>query len=280
MRYALLLLTALSFAGCSLIDPAEEIPSYVSIHSVSFTAASNQGTSSHAITDAWIYIDGELMGAYEIPCKVPVLKEGTHTVLVLAGIKQNGLSSMRAIYPYYKGWESTVELTRGQITVLAPAFTYYPGVEPVWNSEFSGSWSNFNGTGHAPFPAAYAVVTGPDAFEGSAARIQLNETENSYYGTSSDSFLLDLSKEIYLECNYRCDQPFVIGLRNCDPGQGYTISWLEVAASATWNKLYVRLNDALEGQPASAHYSISFAAVKPSESATGTIWLDNLKLIY
>jgi hypothetical protein len=260
-----------------MIDPAEEIPSYISIDYVSFTAGPNQGSSSHAITDAWIYIDGELRGAFEIPCKVPVLTEGAHSILVLPGVKQNGMSTLRAIYPHYKGWESTVELRRGQVTTLEPAFTYFPSVLPLWNSTFSATGSNFNGAGLTPYPGVYSIDSGPDAFETSSGKIALNSVQNYYLGTSADSFVLDPSQELYLECNYKCDQVFTVGLRNCNTGE--IIRWLDVAPSGSWNKIYVRLNDALVGADAHAHYSVSFEMSNPAGYTSSTLWLDNLKLI-
>lgn len=266
-------------SGCKLIDPAEEIPSYISISSVSLTTSGNEGSGSHAITDAWIYIDGELLGAYEIPCKVPVLAEGAHTVLVLPGIKQNGMSSLRAIYPFYKGWETTVDLTRGAIDTLTPAFTYFPGTTFHWNCEFSGIATNFDPDGEAVFPGLMTTVSAPEAFEGFSGRIDLDETEYFFHGESSAAFVLDFSKEIYLECDYRSTQPFIIGLRNNDIGPGSPIQCLIVYPSDAWNKIYVRLNDALSGFPQGAHYSVTFEMTNPAGQSSSTLWLDNLKLI-
>lgn len=279
MKFAVAALCVIVICGCRIIDPAEEIPSYVQVNTVSLTTTASEGSNSHAITDAWIYIDGELIGGFEIPCKVPVLEEGGHTILILPGVKQNGLSSTRAIYPFYKGWESSINLTRGEISTVSPVFTYFPGISFDWICDFSNVGINFNGTGHTPFPGVYSIQTSSEAFEGSSARIQLTETENYFLGTSSDSFILDQGREIYLECNYKCDQPFTVGLRNCDVPNGSIIPWLVIAPSGEWNKIYIRLNDALIGFPAGAHYSISFQMSNPSGVNNSTFWLDNLKLI-
>jgi len=51
-----------------LINPAEPIPSYIHIDKIDLTTDySSQGTSSNKITDAWIYVDNELIGAFEMP---------------------------------------------------------------------------------------------------------------------------------------------------------------------------------------------------------------------
>jgi hypothetical protein len=262
------------FSACKLIDPAEEIPSYINISSVELSTNSTEGTASHKITDAWIYVDGKLLGAYEIPCTVPVLAEGNHTIIVLPGIKENGMSSLRAIYPFYKGWETTVDLRRGAVDTLAPSFTYFPATNFEWNCTFSGNASNFN----PDTVTLLSIVSPPEAFEGNSGRVDLSPAHSFFHGESSSSFLLDPSQEIYLECNYKCTQPFVVGLKNTDDPASQTIQCLVVASSESWNKIYVRLNDALYGYP-SGHYKVVIEMSNPIGQPSSTLWLDNLKLL-
>ena len=93
------------FSGCSVFDPAEEIPSYLHIDAMTLTATGNQGSSTSDITDAWVFMDGQLLGGFELPCTIPILAEGAHNFIIRGGVKMNGLSSTRAIYPAWKGWE-------------------------------------------------------------------------------------------------------------------------------------------------------------------------------
>src|ERR1051326_8915965 len=84
-------LIAAAFSSCSIFDTSEKIPAYIHIDKIAFipASASWQSPTSVKITDAWVYIDGQLVGAYELPCTFPVQCEGTHNILVEAGIKQN-----------------------------------------------------------------------------------------------------------------------------------------------------------------------------------------------
>lgn len=96
------------FTTCSIVDPAEDIPSYIHIDNITLSAIGNQGSSSAAITEAWIFMDGELVGGFELPCTVPILAAGNHSFIIKGGVKMNGLTSTRAIYPSWKGWEGTL----------------------------------------------------------------------------------------------------------------------------------------------------------------------------
>jgi hypothetical protein len=75
----------LSFIGCSKFDPSEPIPSYIKIDAVSIDATTAQGSNNaKGIIDAWIYVDEELIGVFELPLNVPVLKSDKRTIKIFS----------------------------------------------------------------------------------------------------------------------------------------------------------------------------------------------------
>lgn len=269
---------AFGFAGCSILDPAEEIPSYVRINSISLTINNSniEGTGSQKITDAWVYVDGELLGGYEMPVSIPILKEGTHTILILAGIKQNGLSTTRAIYPKYKGWESSITLTRGQVVTVNPVVQYFPITNFVWMCDFDGAGTNIDDS-DGPWPNRLQVLSGSEAFENFSGYVTLNSDTNEFYAQSSLAYTLDNSQDVYLEMNYKCNQEFVVGIKNTTNGD--FVPWCEVQGSTGWNKIYIRLNDAILTQPPGGVYHVYIAMKKADDVSNPFLWIDELKLI-
>lgn len=268
---------AFAFGGCSVFDPAEEIPSYVRINSIDLQINNtSEGTGSHKITDAWVYIDGILIGGYEMPVSVPILEEGTHTILVLAGIKQNGLSTTRAIYPFFKGWTSTVTLTRGQVLVVNPVVEYYSATNFVWMCDFDGPGTNIDDN-YGAWPNRMQEVTGPLAFEQESGYVTLYPDTTEFYAQSSTAYSFDGSFDIYAELNYSCNQPFTVGLYNTTNGE--YIPWCEVNTSTGWNKIYIRFNDALLSQPVNGIYHVYIAMKKSDDVANPWLAIDNIKLI-
>jgi hypothetical protein len=274
----LLAIGAFAFGGCTILDPAEEIPSYVRINSISLQInnAVTEGTGSHKITDAWVYVDGELIGGFEMPVSIPILKEGTHEILVLAGIKQNGLSSTRAIYPIYKGWSSSVTLTRGEVVQLNPVVQYFPATNFMWMCDFDGAGTNINDN-FGTWPGRLQEITGSMAFEGESGYVTLTSDTTEFYAQSSSSYTFDGGYDVYLEMNYACSQGFSVGLYNTTNGN--YIPWVEVGESTSWNKIYIRLNDALLTQPPGGIYHV-YVAMKKAEGVSNP-WLaiDEIKLI-
>ena len=61
----------------------------------------NQGTNSEKITDAWIYVNGNLEGVYELPATIPLHYEGLKNLVIYPGIKRNGIAADRKKYPFY-----------------------------------------------------------------------------------------------------------------------------------------------------------------------------------
>jgi hypothetical protein len=269
---------AFSFGGCTVFDPAEDVPSYVRINSISLQInnAVIEGTSSSKISDAWVYVDGQLIGAFEMPVSIPILAEGTHDILVLAGIKQNGSSALRAIYPEYKGWSSTITLTRGQVLTVSPVVQYYANTNFMWMCDFDQSGSNLDDA-YGPWPSRMQIITGAGAFEQSSGYVTLNADTNEFYAQSSLAYSFNGAYDVYLEMNYACNQGFAVGLYNTVTGD--YIPWCEVNASTSWNKIYIRLNDAILTEPPGGVYHVYIAMRKSADVANPWLSIDELKLI-
>lgn len=274
----LVAVAAFAFDGCSVFDPAEDIPSYVRINSISLQINNSviEGTGSSKITDAWVYVDGQLIGAFEMPVSIPILAEGTHSILVLAGIKQNGSSTMRAIYPEYKGWQSTITLIRGQVLTVNPVVEYYAGTNFMWMCDFDDVGTNIN-SNFGPWPGRLQVITGAAAFENKSGYVFLNQDTTDFYAQSSQAYTFNGSYDIYLEMNYACNQSFVVGIYNANTGE--YVPWCDVGESTSWNKIYIRLNDAVLTQAPGGQYHIYVAMKKSSGVAVPWLSIDELKLI-
>ncbi|MBI3511915.1 MAG: hypothetical protein HY064_14745 [Bacteroidetes bacterium] len=260
------------FSGCRIINPAEDIPSYIHIDSITLSTSGNQGSNSSKITDAWIFVDSKLIGGFELPCTVPVLADGTHHILIRAGIKQNGLSSTRAIYPFYKGWEGDVALTKATVTTINPVISYFPGLD------FSSTWMDnfevaYGFTADTIYHSQITLCDSPYVFEGlHSAYIRLSADTIQFIGRSPISYSFQGASDAYLEMDYRCNIPFTVGLVN---GFSY-YPWATVGESETWNKIYIRLNDAVV---VNGSYQVYIGMFKFPDVAEPYLYVDNIKLL-
>src|SRR2546423_329586 len=115
------------YSSCSLFDTSEKIPSYIHIDKVNFIPGdtSVQGTASVKISDAWVFIDDQLVGAYELPATFPVQYDGTHTIKVRGGVKMNGISATRIQYPFYNFYSTQATLEPKKTITINPTAAYF-----------------------------------------------------------------------------------------------------------------------------------------------------------
>ena len=104
IKYILCLLILLS--SCKK-EPVNKIPGFIKIDDIIL----NNNTTDN-ITDAWVYINDQLQGVYELPAHFPVLEIGKNKLRIRAGIKNNGIASSRAAYPFYSSYiEEELDIT-------------------------------------------------------------------------------------------------------------------------------------------------------------------------
>ncbi|PKP42675.1 MAG: hypothetical protein CVT95_12425, partial [Bacteroidetes bacterium HGW-Bacteroidetes-12] len=131
--------------SCSKDKFEAKIPSYITIDK--FTLSTNfatQGSNSESITDAWVFINDDLIGTFELPARFPVLKEGVFTIKIFAGIKDNGVSQQRRRYLLYAPHEEQVNLVPGNELTITPSISYNPDAKFAWLEDFEGASTSFS----------------------------------------------------------------------------------------------------------------------------------------
>jgi hypothetical protein len=270
-------LSIASLTSCSLFDTSEIIPSYIHIDKITFVPGDTniQGSSSTNITDAWVYIDDHAVGCYELPVTFPVQYEGVHSIKIAAGIKMNGIAATRVAYPFYDFYDGTVTLTPKQTTQVNPTVKYFPGVSFPYVDYFTNSTqSDLDTVGNTG--AGIQYITGPLAFWGGpSAYIRLGGDTISFMGQTRTTYLLNADGHgKFIELNYKCNHPFVVGLTR----SGSPIPILGLNPSDNWNKVYINLTDYIN---LNGSYGIYIAMQKlGTDTETPELFLDNLKLVH
>ena len=82
--------------------------------------AGSEGELTDNITDAWVYVNDELIGVFEVPFKIPILKTGTVDIKVFPAIKNNGISSTKKVYPFLVEYQTTGVLVANNSLTINP----------------------------------------------------------------------------------------------------------------------------------------------------------------
>lgn len=269
------------FFSCNKEEP---IPSYIHIDGINLTTNySLEGSSSNKIIDAWIYVDDQQVGAFEMPCTVPVLAEGNHEIKIRAGIKENGIADTRIYYPFYEIVTQTVTLTRGQITTLNPTTTYSQFADFTWLEDFTGASTSVCDTVNSDTVMKITTASS-DVFEGTGSGIvALGSGTNSYMGVSCNKYVLPKDgSPVFLELNYNCNTKFqagIVGYSSSNLPNYQSSIPLTITPTSGWNKIYVNLTNDVSSATTSVKFAIFFSMIKDATLSTSYFYLDNVKLI-
>ena len=276
--------------SCQIIDRPEKAPSFIQIDDFQFSISNNnQGTSSEKITDAWIYINGNLEGAYELPATIPLHYEGIQDLSIYPGIKRNGISADRKKYPFYTQFDTTIYLIPDSILSLQPS-TEYEDQLYFWIEDFEDSQHKFET--HTTSQVDINIIESPlnELFEGDAGIITMDSAD--YYcefrtnELDFNSFPKNLNIPAYIEMNYANNYPFTVGILHKDASvpsyQKFPLITLvpTYENEVSWNKTYLYIPDATNFFTSATEFDLFISATNENSENDIKILLDNFKVIF
>lgn len=268
--------------GCDLVNPKEDIPTYIKIDSVFLqsTVPAIHGSVSHKITDVWVYFNRELLGAYQLPARVPVIAKQRGQLQVVAGIWEDGLSGIRAKYPFYTVDTFTFDPQPAGSIAHIPKFIYRTSDSlateyKVEDFEQGNSFTRRYGD------TTFMKTNLPgEVFEGSwSSKLELQDTVTVGESITVESYTLPTNRNCYLELNYKNDIPFVLRVLINQNGSQTTVDLTGINPTGKWGKIYYNFG----GFPTTfqnATFRFILSAILPAGKSKGTVLIDNFKIIY
>lgn len=267
-------------------QPEDLVPSYLSIKSADLQADNMQGTSYSKITDIWVYDGNTLIGAFELPFRCPIIKEGSTAFNFYAGIKMNGIKGTRVPYPFYKVSEQNIELFKDSIVSIDNiTFKYDDRSVFQFIEDFESQANTFEKTNLSNidierfyFPELNNLVPGELNNYAAGAKVS-TDTVFFEWQTVSAYELPTNGRECFLELNYKCNIGFAVGIVTQGSFPVYH-PILNINPSETWNKIYVNLTATLGNFSNSKKFKIYITSRNISDTNEfSEVYVDNIKLI-
>ena len=271
------------FVNCTLTDSDQPLPSYLEITDVNITTNQFQGEPTHKITDVWAYADNQLIGVFEIPCKIPVLTNNETTeFLIFPGFRNNGERSRSFTYNLMNQVRFTESLSEGEVIQKSLTFTYKDDAKFDFIEGFEGG-SHIFSRELDENEASRIVTTTEDRRSGAqSGKICLTE-ENPLLSVAcifNYSRIDNAGLDSYLEIDYKNDIPFFVGVLYEQEGLIQSQPLILLNPSDEWNKIYIDYTSILSS-PLIVDYTVYITADLETLSVdTGTIYLDNLKFVH
>ena len=289
MKRIFFVLIIINFS-CQIIDNPEKAPSFIHIDDFIFNISNNnQGTNSEKITDAWIYVNGNLEGVYEIPATIPLHYEGLKNLVIYPGIKRNGIAADRKKYPFYLPFDTICNLIPDSVLNIIPTTTYEEDLY-FWIEDFEDPQHKFQS--HTLSQVDLSIIEFPETslFEGDAGIINMDSSQ--YYceirtdELDFNQFPKNLNIPAYIELNYANNYPFTIGILHKDASlpayqkQALITIIPTYENEVIWNKTYLFIPDATSFFTSATEFDLYISVTNDNYNNDISILLDNFKVIF
>ena len=291
----ILLFPILLNSSCEWINPEEETPSFIQIDSfvMEDNLLADEGSLSHDIRDAWVFIDDKMIGIYEIPARIPILESGIHKLTIGPGIFISTNSTQRDNYPFYNAYiDESFNLIAGETQFVTPVSSYrdqgstyaYEVVDDfesviVQMDSFSGS----------QVPILQTQDLGY-VYEGTGSGlITIKSTDSLAFFRTPTVILPGSGKVTYLEIDYYSDYTFTVYGKAINKGlQNETFELLNLKPTTDeedekeWKKAYINISSMTSGaaNPEGFYIFFNIGISNVAQRKDGFVAFDNIKFVY
>lgn len=294
-------------SSCNTFDPPLTVPVYGHIDSMHLVippdSASKYGSASASIQYAWVYLDDNPVGAFQLPCTFPMVAgNGKHTVEVYPAVTPVGGSSPASIYPFYQYYSVVIDMQQGKTYKIEPVINYFswvqfpylmnfdnfsPGVPPINNGKYEIINYYGNGNKSGATTTTMTVVSKPLAYQDNSGMVVVNKAHPYYIGLTWPGNTLSFNNSntpVYMELNYRATTLFAIGMFANNGNGDTTIKSSPIAIvypTTGWKKMYMSLNNTIyptfKTPPQNIYFTITWDST--DNHAADTLLLDNIKIL-
>ena len=292
-------------ASCKKFEGSQKVPAYIHIESIEVDSLTDYfvyGANTHKVTDAWVHIDDQLIGVFELPATFPVLEKGPHKVTVYGGIMVDGRSAARDRYPFYQPWTvQNLNLVEDSIVNLSPVMRYYPigeGTNVAWKEDFENTNTLLSDTSS---DVNMNRVSGVEAWQSVnsfwSGKVELPPDSLDFTVVTADQFnFYKNTNGVYclLEMDYNCNDTFLVGIQYYLDYYLETLPIVKVTPTdkthnkpERWNKIYINIGPYMNEFQRASYFKLFFTsnlAMEGSEyhpiSEPRYYYFDNLKLLY
>lgn len=284
MRQQLLILYLFlltSLWSCRLTDNEAPLPFYLILEDPIVVSPSSGGTDTHKITDVWVFADGQILGVFPLPAKVPVVVTEKETeITILAGIRNNGMLDTPVFYPFYKSIVTKVSPVPNGTWTIPLLFQYVSNAKiPVNESFESGSSFSIDLDNN---PATDIISTSDDAIVGKKSGLVALSNTLKFMEVASVSRVLsgqNARGKSYIELDYKGEGEIAVGIAKTR-GTVFKVNYvLFIPCKVDWNKIYIDLTNELS-TPDYDEYRVVLGFSRTGFSETSRIYVDNIKHIH
>lgn len=275
----------LIFGGCK----EQKIPAFVTINN--FTLVGNptlpnsvEGYLTSNITNVLVYVNGNNLGYYELPIRIPILEDGSTKIKLYPAVEQNGIGGTIIDYPFYLEFDTTLILVAEGEYEISPITMYKTNIGS-WIMDFEGATS-LNSQPNSVVDMLKIGVGAPNdsliVYGNGCGYLHL-EGSDSLWNARTNSFVNPTGR-VWMELDYRITNSilntFIAG--NSQGADEYPFLFINRSAQGSeyWKKIYIDLTENVTALASANYYEAGFTAILDEDLVRSDIYFDNIKILY
>jgi hypothetical protein len=242
------------------------------------------GELTHNFKDAYISIDGNVIGFFELPVKLPLLLEGNVKILIYPVVRNNGISSTKKIYPFCSSYELKTNLVKNERLKINPTTHYVNNLE-FWVEDFEDA--SFEITTHSESTAQLLKENLPPylKYGNYYGAINLNTTDSTWIGSTIEfPNVPKAGAEVYLELDYMTGNKLLTAINANVDGTEKANPNVQLNSydyeSLGWKKIYIDLKEIVSSYSTATYFKHYFTATLDLGKTETHIYLDNIRFVY
>ncbi|MBK8054529.1 MAG: hypothetical protein IPK35_15010 [Saprospiraceae bacterium] len=281
LRFYILLILVMMIGSCTLVDNEKPGVFYISLSDTKVKLPFSHGDDTHKIREIWAFADGQIVGIFPLPAKVPMIFTGKETeITILAGIRNNGMLDQPAFYPFYKSINKIVKGEIGQIINIPLDFSYVETAKFPVNESFETNHC-FTTDLDGKTKPEWAITSSTATTGSRSGMVTLTPTDNIFEMACTNLIRKgeNAKGKSYLELDYKGQGEIAVGLLKINSGLPKITYHLFIPANDNWNKIYVELTDQTSANDYS-EYGVVMSIRKTGNNPESKVYLDNIKHIH
>lgn len=285
MRVLLYLVLVGMLSACIKNNPDPswiEVNPFVLVSNPSLSGSEGQLTKD--FRDVWLYIDDQMIGCFQTPFKIPILKEGNVNIKIYPAVRNNGIATDKKIYPFMNVYEINSKLVKNQTLTVNPV-TSYVNNSNFWIEDFEDASIKIQDDPNTSLASLFISSDNLTPFNGfNYGKVVLTELDSIWVANTTEQLPIAKNKPCFMEVDYYNTNSFVQGFlalnTNGSIYQDNAGFNEQPVNTVKWKKMYIELTELIGNSANGSNFIQTFKAKLDSLQTETFICIDNIKIVY
>ena len=285
MRVLLYLVLVGVLSACIKNNPDPswiEVNPFVLVSNPSLSGSEGQLTKD--FRDVWLYIDDQMIGCFQTPFKIPILKEGNVNIKIYPAVRNNGIATDKKIYPFMNVYEINSKLVKNQTLTVNPV-TSYVNNSNFWIEDFEDASIKIQDDPNTSLASLFISSDNLTPFNGfNYGKVVLTELDSIWVANTTEQLPIAKNKPCFMEVDYYNTNSFVQGFlalnTNGSIYQDNAGFNEQPVSTVKWKKMYIELTELIGNSTNGSNFIQTFKAKLDSLQTETFICIDNIKIVY